>query len=123
MPKPRRREDPRPHEFRNKLLLNQWLISLFGIDPMADNKERPFLMLADPIKDPEQEGMDSDNLHHFYHYLGESPLFSDTQPERFCPASSLITPLCWGMKKTSSAIPKPSTENASGRWYGNIING
>ena len=48
---------PKPHKFRNKLLLNQWLISLFGIEPLAENKlrsqdVRPFHLLADPIKDP-----------------------------------------------------------------------
>jgi len=26
------------HAFRNKLLLNQWLISLFGINPLTENK-------------------------------------------------------------------------------------
>lgn len=26
------------HQFRNKLLLNQWLISQFGIDPLPENK-------------------------------------------------------------------------------------
>ncbi|MBL7213566.1 MAG: hypothetical protein ISS61_14435 [Desulfobacteraceae bacterium] len=49
MPRPRRTRGPRPHAFSNKLLLNQWLMSLFGIDPFADNKERPFHLLADPI--------------------------------------------------------------------------
>ena len=76
---------PKQHAFRNKLLLNQWLISLFGIDPLADNelndiKVRPFHMLADPIKDQRLEGLDSDNLHHFYHYLGNCPLFSYGHP-------------------------------------------
>ena len=27
---------PKPHKFMNKLLLNQWLISLFGIDPLQE---------------------------------------------------------------------------------------
>jgi hypothetical protein len=68
---------PNPHAFRNKLLLNQWLLSLFGIDPLAENERRPFHLLAEPIKDPKLEGLDADNLHHFYHYLGDSPLFRD----------------------------------------------
>ena len=41
--------------FRNKLVLNQWLISLFGIDPLAEHKLqskklRPFHKLAEPIR-------------------------------------------------------------------------
>jgi hypothetical protein len=71
-----------PHTFRNKLLLNQWLIGLFGIDPLVENKMRghkvrPFHLLADPIKDPRLEGLDYDNLHHFYHALVSSNLFSN----------------------------------------------
>ena len=72
----------KPHTFRNKLLLNQWLINLFGIDPLVENKlrghkVRPFHLLADPIKDPRLEGLDYDNLHHFYHALVSSNLFSN----------------------------------------------
>ena len=63
---------PQSHDFRHKLLLNQWLISLFGIDPLANNKLRgqkvlPFHLLADPIKDIRLKGLDHDNLHYFYH--------------------------------------------------------
>ena len=70
--------------------MNQWLISLFGIDPLAENKlrgeeVRPFHILADPIRDPRMEGLDSDNLHHFYHYLGNSPLFSVGRPNADLP--------------------------------------
>lgn len=69
------------HAFRDKLVLNQWLISLFGIDPLVENKVngrvvRPFHKLADPIRDPSLEGLDKDNLHHFFHYLSHSPLYS-----------------------------------------------
>lgn len=68
------------HSFRNKLLLNQWLISLFGIDPLAEHKEGnkkvlPFHVLSRPIRDPRLEGLDSDNLHFFYHELVRSNLF------------------------------------------------
>jgi len=68
------------HKFRNKLLLNQWLISLFGIDPLAEQRlrgqaVRPFHILADPLKDPRLEGLDHDNLHKFYHALVNSNLF------------------------------------------------
>jgi hypothetical protein len=73
---------PKPHNFRNKLLLNQWLISLFSIDTIHEpvvrgKKVRPFHLLADPIKDPRLEGLDHDNLHHFYHALIGSNLFWD----------------------------------------------
>jgi hypothetical protein len=66
---------PKQHLFRDKLLLNQWLISLFGIDPLKEHqlgaqKVRAFQILTDPIKDPRLEGVDNDNLHHFYHHLG-----------------------------------------------------
>ena len=67
------------HNFRNKLLLNQWLISLFGIDPLSDKYQgasapKPFHDLVEPLRDC-PEGMDNDNLHHFYHALVDSNLF------------------------------------------------
>ena len=67
----KRSRGPEPHKFRNKLLLNQWLLSLFGIDPLAeyrvkDKVVRPFYKLAEPIRDPRLEGLDKDNLHFFY---------------------------------------------------------
>lgn len=76
-------QGPKTHSFRNKLLLNQWLISLFGIDPLAEHKEgnkivRPFHVLARPIRDPRLEGLDTDNLHVFYHELIRSDLFWNT---------------------------------------------
>lgn len=76
---------PQPHAFRNKLLLNQWLISLFGVDPLLEQHingktVRPFHKLAEPIRDAQLEGLDSDNLHRFYHYLSSSPLFSYAGP-------------------------------------------
>ena len=64
--------------FTNKLLLNQWLLTLFGIDPLSDEftgKKRPFHQLTKPIKDPAHEGLDADNIHHFYHQLVKSELF------------------------------------------------
>jgi hypothetical protein len=67
------------HKFRKKLLLNQWLISLFGIDPLQECRlrgkvVRPFHLLSDPIIDPRLEGLDYDNLHKFFHALTESEL-------------------------------------------------
>lgn len=72
------------------MLLNQWLISLFGIDPLIEHKVngrvvRPFHKLAEPIRDPRLEGLDKDNLHFFYHHLGDSPLFSHADPEADYP--------------------------------------
>ena len=76
----KRSRAPKPHKFRNKLLLNQWLVSLFGINPLVEDKlrgqkVRPFNLLADPIKDPRLEGLNHDNLHHVYHVLVNSSLF------------------------------------------------
>ncbi len=58
-------------------MLNQWLISLFGIDPLQEHtgKTRPFHILADPIRDPRMEGLDADNLHKFYHNFTASNIF------------------------------------------------
>ena len=82
------------HVFRNKLLLNQWLISLFGIDPLTEHKVdgkvvRPFHQLADPIRDLRLEGLDKDNLHYFYHHLADSPLFSHAGTAEACPDLSI----------------------------------
>lgn len=69
---------PKQHAFRNKLVLNQWLISLFGVDPLAaryeGNSIRPFHDLTEPLRKC-REGLDNDNLHHFYHALVNSELF------------------------------------------------
>jgi hypothetical protein len=74
----RKSKGPKQHKFRDKLLLNQWLVSLFGIDPLREGaKKRPFHKLAEPIRDPRLEGLDKDNLHNFYHTLVNSNLFWD----------------------------------------------
>jgi superfamily II DNA or RNA helicase len=80
----RKSKGPKQHAFRNKLLLNQWLISLFGIDPLVEHKVngkvvRPFHRLAAPIHDSMMEGLDADNIHKFYHNLVNSELFRDEQ--------------------------------------------
>ena len=41
----RKSRGPKPHKFRNKLLLNQWLVSLFGIDPLPDFRAEVGLMI------------------------------------------------------------------------------
>lgn len=68
------------HDYRDKLLLNQWLVSLFGIDTFADNElngqsVRPFHVLTDELKNRSQEDLGNDNLHFFYHTLVTSNLF------------------------------------------------
>ena len=64
---------PRELPFGHKLVLNQWLVTLFGFDPLKDHKDgkrtlRPVLPLATTVKEA-QEGMSADNLHHFYKSL------------------------------------------------------
>jgi hypothetical protein len=59
--------------FGHKLVLNQWIVSLFGFDPLKDHKDgkrtlRPVQPLAKTVKDA-QEGMTPENLHHFYKAL------------------------------------------------------
>ncbi len=61
------------------MLLNQWLVSLFGVDPLMGQelhgrKVEPFHVLADIVKHNLPEGLDSDNLHFFYHALANSNL-------------------------------------------------
>lgn len=60
-------------KFPNKLVLNQWIISLFGIDTFAVHREgsrevRPMQLLAKQLRDC-REGLDADNLHFFYQQL------------------------------------------------------
>ena len=59
--------------FSEKLVLNQWLISLFGIDPLAPHQHkgrtvRPLYMLTKTLADC-PEGLGPNNLHHFYTQL------------------------------------------------------
>jgi len=82
-----RRRGAHAHSFRNKLMLNQWLISLFGIDPLREHtvnhrKVRPFHALVDPIKDPRMEGLDESSIHHFFHNLVDGTLFSTGKLDR-----------------------------------------
>jgi len=47
----RKPSGPKQHKFRDKLLLNQWLMTQFGIDPLRkDSNKRPFHYLAKPIR-------------------------------------------------------------------------
>lgn len=59
--------------FADKLVLNQWILSLLGVDPLAEHRQgnrevRPFHMLARTLRDC-PEGVGEDNLHHFYQQL------------------------------------------------------
>ncbi len=59
--------------FGHKLMLNQWIVSLFGFDPLKDHKDgnrtlRPMQQLAKSVKDV-HGGMTTENLHHFYKAL------------------------------------------------------
>ena len=69
---PRSRK-PKQLPFGHKLILNQWIVSLFGLDPLKDHKDgkrtlRPMLPLAKIVKDT-PEGMNAENLHRFYREL------------------------------------------------------
>lgn len=63
----------KPLPFGHKLVLNQWIVSLFGFDPLKDHKDgkrtlRPMQPLAKTVKDA-PGGMTPENLHHFYRAL------------------------------------------------------
>lgn len=71
---------PKSLAFRNKLVLNQWAISLFGVDPLREHRVgtrtvRPFHALVEPILDPRMEGLDESNTHRFFHNLVTHQLF------------------------------------------------
>ena len=52
----------RPHvPFVNKLVLNQWLLSLFNV--------KRFEELAQPLRDEALEGFDENNIHRLHHAL------------------------------------------------------
>jgi len=77
------------HKFQDKLVLNQWLISLFGVDPFTEYRidgelRRPFHRLRDTLMRPSgspKEGRDQDGLHYFYHDLARSELLENDEAE------------------------------------------
>ncbi len=74
-----KKNKPNQHSFRNKLLLNQWLISLFGVDTLSDRyigqrTLKPFHDLSEALK-KSREGLNHDNIHEFYYSLTNSNLF------------------------------------------------
>jgi len=69
---PPRTRTPRhiPLPFSYKLVLNQWMLSLFSVDKFAK--------LADILRNEALEGLDENNVHHFHHAL-TAQLFNLTQ--------------------------------------------
>ena len=70
---PKGAKKPKELTFGHKLVLNQWIVSLFGFDPMQDHKDgkstlRPMQPLTKSVKDA-PVGMTPENLHHFYKAL------------------------------------------------------
>lgn len=66
-------------KFSSKLILNQWLMTQFGIDPLDESykgQNKPFHELANKLKHS-NEGFDEDGLHNFYHTLVNCELFYD----------------------------------------------
>lgn len=67
----RRRANNRPSvPFNRKLVLNQWLLSLFNVKRLED--------LAEPLRLEGLEGLDENNIHRFHHAL-TARLFNLTQ--------------------------------------------
>ncbi len=80
MAKRRNSSGKKPHEFRNKLVLNQWMTNLLGVDPLVEHRMngrvvRPWHALAEPIRDARMEGLDESNIHRFFHNLVGGRLF------------------------------------------------
>ena len=68
---PRSRANNRPQvPFAYKLVLNQWLLSLFHVTRFED--------LAEHLRNEALEGLDENNVHHFHHAL-TAQLFNLTQ--------------------------------------------
>jgi len=66
-----RRANNQPQvRFAHKLVLNQWLLSLFTVDT--------FEKLAEHLRNEALEGLDENNVHHFHHAL-TAQLFNLTQ--------------------------------------------
>ena len=69
MPPRRTRNAAPPVPFVYKLVLNQWILALFGVGK--------FEKLAEIVRNEALEGMDENNIHHFHHAL-VSQLFNQT---------------------------------------------
>lgn len=60
-PRGRRASKKSQVPFAHKLVLNQWLLSLFNVKRFED--------LAEPLRGEALEGLDENNVHHFHHAL------------------------------------------------------
>ena len=60
-PRGRRANNLSQVRFAHKLVLNQWLLSLFTVDN--------FEQLAEHMRNEALEGLDENNVHHFHHAL------------------------------------------------------
>ena len=58
---PRRRAARAQLPFARKLVLNQWLLGLFGVER--------FEQIAEHLRDETLEGLDENNVHRFHHAL------------------------------------------------------
>ena len=72
MARARRRNNSPQLPFARKLVLHQWLLSLFGVER--------FDQLAEHLRDEALEGFDENNIHRFHHALCLH-LPADTRPE------------------------------------------
>ena len=70
---PVKKKKPKLLPFRHKLVLNQWIVSLFGFDPLKHHKDgKNSLGAMQPIANSvkgTREGLTADNLHYFYKSL------------------------------------------------------
>ena len=109
------------HRFRDKLVLNHWLISLFGIDPLVEQKlggkvVRPFHRLAAPIRDTRMEGLDADNIHKFYHNLVSSELFWNTWYRRQRPGRHQCLSLSGIYRNLSAGTGRANRNGSAPGW-------
>lgn len=64
---------PKQLPFGHKLVLNQWIVSQFGYDPLFQHRRghrnlKPFKPFADMLS-TKADGLDADNLHRFFKHL------------------------------------------------------
>ena len=61
--------------FPFKLVLNQWLLGLFGVDRLEQ--------LAEHLRSEGLEGLDENNVHRFHHALTAQPVQPDLSSDPF----------------------------------------
>lgn len=98
--------------FQDALVLNQWLVSLMGIDPLAEHKDgnrrvRPLEMLAKTLRTVEP-GIDTDGKHRFLleliAHLPKSAQLTEAELERYDSNLVAHTQTINGRRKTKSPI-------------------